>query len=159
MNSRPSWSSKLNSSYCPTQDTSYWLNSSSLHQTYFPTYLVYLEEEAPEEVLPAIIPCSDLTQHADNCLDTVCVMLLNPLAPTDFLEYGICGLLHYASKFFLLDGKLMHQNLQGCHKVVIPREKCFSLITQAHEVVGHRAIFSMLSNLWKGFGGPCWMKM
>src|SRR5882724_9307402 len=63
-------------------------------------------------------------------------------------------LIHYASKFVLMDGKLMCWDLQGCHKVVIPKEKQFSLISQAHEVVGHRVIFSTLSNLWERFWWP-----
>src|SRR5882724_5642089 len=81
-------------------------------------------------------------------------MLCDPLAPTDLSEPGIHGLVHYASKFFLLDGKLMHRDPQGLHKVVIPKEKCFFLITQAHEIVGHRAIFSTLSNLRERFWWP-----
>jgi len=81
-------------------------------------------------------------------------MLLDPLAPTDLSEPGICGLICYASKFFLLDSKLMHHNPQGHHKVVMPKEKCFFLIAQAHEIVGHRAIFSMLSNLQERFWWP-----
>src|SRR5882724_11004885 len=78
-------------------------------------------------------------------------MLCDPLAPTDLSEPGIHGLVHYASKFFLLDGKLMCHNPQGHHKVISPKEKCFFLITQAHEIVGHRAIFLTLSNLWERF--------
>jgi len=110
MNSWPSWSSKLNSSYHLTQATSYQPNSSSLHQKYPPTYSIYLEDEVPEEVPPPTIPHSDLAQHANDHLDTVHTMLLDPLTPTNLSEPGICSLLCYASKFFLLDGKLMHQD-------------------------------------------------
>src|SRR5882724_9835535 len=61
MNSWPSWSSRLKSSYCPTQVASYWLISYWLsHQKPFPTYLIYLEYEGPEEVPTPIIPHSDL---------------------------------------------------------------------------------------------------
>jgi len=81
-------------------------------------------------------------------------MLLEPLAPTDLSEPGICSLICYASKFFLLDGKLMHHNPQGHHKVISLKEKHFFFITRAHEIVGHRAIFLMLSNLRKRFWWP-----
>src|SRR5882724_8842707 len=87
MNSRPSWSSKLISSYHPTQATSYWLNSSSFFQTFFPTYSVYLEDKTPEDVPPAIIPHSDLPQCANDHFDTVCTMLLNPLAVRAILHH------------------------------------------------------------------------
>ena len=86
-------------------------------------------------------------------------MLRDPLATTNLSEPGICGLVHYASKFFLLDGKLMRRDPQGHHKVVLPKDKHFFLITQSHEIVGHRAIFSMLSDLRERFGGLCWMMM
>jgi len=157
MNSRPSWSSRLNSSYRPTRVASYWLISyrpisfQPSHQKLFPVYSIYLEDEGPKEVPTPVIPCSVLAQHANDRLDAVCTMLLNPLSPTDLSEPGICGLIHYASKFFLLNGKLMRCDPQGCHKVVMPKEKHFFLITRAHEIVGHRAIFSTLSNLQERF--------
>src|SRR5882724_8725962 len=53
-----------------------------------------------------------------------------------------------------MDGKLMHRDIQGRQKVVIPREKHYSLISQAHEAVGHRAIFSTLSYLRERFLWP-----
>src|SRR5882724_8325331 len=53
-----------------------------------------------------------------------------------------------------MDGKLMCWDIQGRHKVVIPREKCYSLISQAHEAVSHRAIFSTLSYLRECFWWP-----
>src|SRR5882724_4057506 len=119
MNSWPSWSSRLNSSYHLTQATSYWPTSYWLsHQFFFPTYLIYLEDEGPKEVPTPIIPHSDLAQHANDCLDAVCTMLLNPLVPTNLSEPGIHGLIHYSSKFFRLDGKLMCRDSQGHHKVV-----------------------------------------
>src|SRR5882724_9618358 len=53
-----------------------------------------------------------------------------------------------------MDGKLMCQDVQGCHKVVIPREKHYSLISRVHEAVGHRAIFSTLLYLREHFWWP-----
>src|SRR5882724_3726317 len=130
MNSWPSWSSRLSSSYHLTrvasyQPISFWLS----HQKLFPTYLIFLEDEGPKEVPTLVIPCSDLAQHADDCVDAVWAMSLDPLAPTNLSEPGIHGLICYASKFFLLDGKLMCCDPQGHHKVIIPKEKCFFLIT------------------------------
>ena len=48
----------------------------------------------------------------------------------------------------------MHWDIQGCHKVFIPREKHYSLISRAHEAVSHRAIFSTLSYLRERFWWP-----
>jgi len=56
----------------------------------------------------------------DNHLYSVLEILLDPLClPTS--ESGFHGLIQFSSKFGLIDGKLMHQNLQGCHMVVIPK--------------------------------------
>jgi len=81
------------------------------------------------------IPRSEPAQHANNHLDAVQAILLDPLAPTDLLESSVRSLIQYASKFFLMDRKLMRWDIQGCHKVVIPREKHYSLISQVHEAV------------------------
>src|SRR5882724_4331830 len=53
-----------------------------------------------------------------------------------------------------MEGKIMRWDIQGCHKVVIPREKCYPLISQEHEAVSHRAIFSTFSNLREHFWWP-----
>src|SRR5882724_10231500 len=134
MKSWPSWSSRLNSSYHLTQATLYWLISHwPSHQKLLPTYSIYLEDEGHEEAPTPVIPHSDLVQCTDDHLEAVRALLHDPLAPTNLSEPGIHGLVCYASKFFLLDSKLMRHDPQGHHKVVIPKEKHFFLITQAHE--------------------------
>src|SRR5882672_1128479 len=153
MNSRPTWSQRLNSSYCP--------NCANLptHSTencprFYPRYSVYLEDEASEDPPPSTIPHSESALLADDHLDSVQKLLLDPLAPTGLSESGIRTLMRYASKFFLMDGVLMRRDLQGRHKVVISIDKRFSLISRAHETVGHRAIFSTLANLRERFWWP-----
>src|SRR5882724_9008587 len=118
------------------------------------TYSVYLEDEVQEEVPTTCIPCLELSQHADDQLSSIWAISLNHPVPTDLSESVLHGLIHYASKFFLVDGKLMCQDLQGHHLVVILKEKQFSLISQVHEVIGHRVIFSTLSNLQERFWWP-----
>src|SRR5882724_8909192 len=53
-----------------------------------------------------------------------------------------------------MDGRLMCRDIQGRHKVVIPREKHYYLISREHEAVSHRAIFSTLSYLREHFWWP-----
>jgi len=115
------------------------------------TYSVYLEDEVQGEVPTTCIPHLELAQHADDQLSSICEILLDHPVHTNLSESVLHGLIHYASKFCLVDGKLMCQDLQGHHKVVILKEKQFSLISQVHEVIGHRVIFSTLSNLWERF--------
>jgi len=87
------------------------------------TYSAYLEDEVQEEVLPTCIPHLELAQHMDDWINSVWEILLDPLAPTELSESALHSLICYVSKFFLMDGKLMHRDFQGCHKVVILKEK------------------------------------
>src|SRR5882672_4824385 len=153
MNSRPSWSQRLDSSYHPNCPN-LWTRSAENHLKVCPRYSVYLEDEVSEDPPPSNIPHSESAQLADNHLDSVWKLLLDPLMPTNLSEYAINSLMCYASKFFLMDGVLMHRDLQGQHKVVILIDKCFSLISQVHETVSHRAIFSTLANLRERFWWP-----
>jgi len=93
MNSQPSWSSRLTSSYC--------LNC----QKYFPTYLIYLEDEVPEEVPPPIIPHSYLAQHANDHLDAVvlCYSTLLYLPTSQSLASTALSGMHSSSSFFWME--------------------------------------------------------
>jgi len=115
---------------------------------------VFLEDEDIQVEDTPEIPCSETAQHADNHLDAVWEILLDILTPIELLESSVQSLIQYTSKFFLMDGNLMCWDIQSHHKVVISREKCYCLISQAHEAVGHRAIFSTLSNLREQFWWP-----
>jgi len=79
---------------------------------------------------------------------------MDPLAPVDLSEAKLRKLVRYASKFFILDGQLMHRDIQAHHKVVISEEKRFHIISQAHDAIGHKAIFTTLSNLRGHFWWP-----
>ena len=48
----------------------------------------------------------------------------------------------------------MRRDIQARHKVVIPKDRRFPLISRAHDAVGHKAIFSTLSNLSERFWWP-----
>src|SRR5882724_9326623 len=155
MNSRPSWASRLNAPCSSTQSLSYLLYRPVPYRpkTHLLCSLFFEDEDIEGQDTPEI-PCSEPAQHADDRLDAVQAILLDPLETTDLLEYIVKSLIQYASKFFFMDGKLMNQDIQGHHKVVTPREKCYSLISRVHEAVGHRAIFSTLSYLREHFWWP-----
>ena len=74
--------------------------------------------------------------------------------PVDLMEAKLQNLVQYASNFLIMDGHLLHQDIQACHKVIIQPEICSHIISQAHEAVGHKAIFSTISNLWQQFWWP-----
>ena len=50
-------------------------------------------------------------------------------------------------KFFLLHGSLWHQELHGCHQLVVPKHWCFGLIKEAHNDLGHKGVFTVQTRL------------
>src|SRR5882672_561562 len=106
MNSRPTWSQRLNSSYRPNF-TNLPTRSAEICPRFYPRYSVYLEDEASEDPPPSNIPHSESALLVDDRLDSVWKLLLDPLAPTSLSESGVRTLMRYASKFFLMDGVLM----------------------------------------------------
>ena len=48
----------------------------------------------------------------------------------------------------------MCQDIQAHHKIILPTEKCFTIISHAHEAVGHRAIYSTLTSIQEHFWWP-----
>src|SRR5882672_1988551 len=89
MNSRPSWSQRLNYSYCLNCPNSPTCSASNCPKV-CPRYSVYLEDEVSEDPPPSNIPCSESAQLTDNHLDTIWEFLLDPLTPTDLSESSVC---------------------------------------------------------------------
>jgi len=116
--------------------------------------LAYHQAEDPQDVQDVMIPRSQDAQMADERLKLVRTILADPLAPVDLPDAKLWKLVQYASKFFILVGRLMRRDVQARHKVVIPQEKRFRIISQAHDAVGHKAIFVTQSNLRQRFWWP-----
>jgi hypothetical protein len=58
-------------------------------------------------------------------------------------------------QFFIRDGKLWHRNKSGMHQLVISDlDKRLSLMTQAHDQLGHKQAFSTRRNLSDHFWWP-----
>ena len=129
---------------------------SSLPSTSFSACSEYLHADSQPTRPSPEIPCSTHAQLADDRLDTVQSILSDPLASVNLPPGTLRKLVHHTSRFFILDGHLMRRDVQGHHKVVVSKDSRFSIISQAHEAVGHRA----LSQPWLAFanvsGGPCW---
>src|SRR6266481_4822930 len=149
MNSALSWSRWLRLS----SPTSFPL-ASSLPSTSFSACSAYLHAGSPPSGPSPKIPRSNHAQLADDQLETIWAILSDPLASVNLAPGALRKLVRHASRFFILDGHLMRWDVQGRHKVVISRDTRFSIISQAHDAVGHRALFSTLANLCERFWWP-----
>lgn len=59
-----------------------------------------------------------------------------------------------ATGFFLTEGQMWKKNSQGKHKLVIPEDRRFGLIKQAHDDLGHKGIFTVRTRLLERFWWP-----
>ena len=90
MNSRPSWASRLNEPCGSTQSSSYLLcRLVPYHPKTHLSCSVFFEDEDIEGQDTPEIPRSEPAQCADDHLDAVQAILLDPLAPTDLLESSV----------------------------------------------------------------------
>ena len=126
----------------------------SLPSTSFSACSAYLHAGSPLTKPSPEIPRSTHAQLADNHLDTVWSILSDPLASVNLPPGMVHKLVCHTSRFFILDGHLMCRDIQGCHKVVVSKDSHFSIISQAHKALGHRALFSTLASLYKCFWWP-----
>ena len=153
MNSAPSWSVQLTSSghtdnQARTDNRPAVFLPPLAHLSASAAYFV--TDDTSSSHVPDI-PHSALAQSADAHLKAIRDLLSNPLSLTGLSHSQLQKLVHYASKFFILDGRLMHRDIQARHKIVLPIEKHFTIISHAHEAVGHRAIYSPLTNIRERF--------
>ena len=128
--------------------------ASSLLSASFSACSGYLYADSPPAGPSPEIPRSTHAQLADDRLDTIQSILSDPLASVNLPLGTLRKLIHHASKFFILDGRLMRRDVQGRHKVVVSKDSRFSIISRAHEAVGHRALFSTLASLREHFWWP-----
>ncbi|GBE81975.1 hypothetical protein SCP_0403510 [Sparassis crispa] len=65
-----------------------------------------------------------------------------------------CQFLRYALDFFLRDGNLWRKDPSGRHKLFVDEGRCYTLIRQAHDDLGHKGIFTVWTRLLERFWWP-----
>jgi len=103
MNSTVLWTGRLGLSHHPDDQLTYlgWFTS------WDPVSSAYHQAEGECDSLAMDISRPQEAQNADEQLKSVRAILSDPLAPVDLPEAKLRKLVQYASKFFILDGRLL----------------------------------------------------
>jgi hypothetical protein len=97
------------------------------------------------------IPRNDHQNKANLKLNLVVALLRDTYRPTGMIDQGFKRLIRFAQDFFLKGNVLWHKSIHGHHKVVIPPAWRLSLITQAHDYVGHHGVYPVQSHVIERF--------
>jgi hypothetical protein len=100
------------------------------------------------------IPCDDHQNKANLKLNLIVALLWDTYRPTGMIDQDFKQLIRFAQDFFLKGNVLWRKSIHGHHKVVIPLAQCLSLITQAHNYVGHHGVYPVRSHLIERFWWP-----
>jgi hypothetical protein len=100
------------------------------------------------------IPRNNEQDKANLKLNLVVALLRDIQRPADMTNKECKRFVRYTQDFFLKGNVLWHKNFHGFHKVVIPPARRLSLITQAHNYVGHHGIYPVRSHLIERFWWP-----
>lgn len=102
----------------------------------------------------AVIPRSERFATLDSRLVQVEAFLRNPVRPEDTSDTAFKQLVRYSTEFFIRDDKLWRRDRHLLHKLVIPPERRFNLIRQAHDDLGHKGTFTIRARLLTRFWWP-----
>jgi hypothetical protein len=97
------------------------------------------------------IPCDDHQNKANLKLNLVITLLQDTYRLTGMIDQGFKRLIRFTQDFFLKGNVLWRKSIHGHHKVVILLAQHLSLITQAHDYIGHHGVYPVQSHLIKCF--------
>ncbi|KAJ3555802.1 hypothetical protein NP233_g12120 [Leucocoprinus birnbaumii] len=112
-----------------------------------------------ENLEPAIspfptIPRSEKARQRDLELQRVQAFLIDPQRPPDLSDDAFKRFVRYSANFFIRDGRLWRKDPKLSHKLVIPENRRYELIRQAHDDLGHKGIFTTRIRLLNRFWWP-----
>ena len=100
------------------------------------------------------IPRSENAHRQDNELSKFESFLRDTIRPPEMKEDQFRQFVKKATGFFILEGKLWKHDSHGRHKLVIPEMKRIALVQEAHDMLGHKGLFSVRTRLLDRFWWP-----
>ena len=101
-----------------------------------------------------IIPCTAKARAKDDRIDRIRNFLRDHIHPPDLSDLDYTSFINVATRFFLLNGSLYRQEQHGQHQLVVPVERCYGLIQEAHDSLRHKGVFSVRTCLLLRFWWP-----
>jgi hypothetical protein len=101
-----------------------------------------------------MMPCSDQANKWEAHIQNIESFLQNPACPDGMDEAQFRRLVCSASDFFILDDKLWHHRPNGCHQVIPLEEKHLTILTQAHDRLGHKGVYVVRTCILSCFWWP-----
>ena len=87
-------------------------------------------------------------------MDWIRDFLHDHIHPPDLSDTDYMSFFNAATRFFLLNGSLYHQEQHRQHQLVVPVERHYGLIQEAHDSLGHKGVFSVQTHLLLHFWWP-----
>jgi hypothetical protein len=100
------------------------------------------------------IPRSRKAQRRDERLVLIRTFLDNLQRPPELNDRDFRSFVRQVSDYFVRDNVLWRKRSDGHHQVVPSPDKCLSLISDAHDSLGHKGIFSTVRTLLARFWWP-----
>ena len=101
-----------------------------------------------------IIPCTVKAHAKDDQIDRIHNFLRDHVRPPDLSDSDYTSFINGATCFFLLNRSLYRQEQHGQHQLVVPVERRYRLIQEAHNSLGHKGVFSVQTRLLLRFWWP-----
>jgi hypothetical protein len=93
-----------------------------------------------------------LTDHVqDALLTSIEHFLTMHKRPLDFTVEEFETFVRQAVRFFILEDKLWHREAHGKHQLILPPNKWYRLLEEAHNDLGHKGIYMISSCLYSHF--------
>ena len=90
-----------------------------------------------------IIPHTAKARAKDNRIDRIRNFLCDHVRPPDLSDSDYTSFVNVATRFFLLNGSLYHREQHRQHQLVVPVERRYGLIQEAHDSLRHKGVFSV----------------
>jgi hypothetical protein len=100
------------------------------------------------------LPRTARSDQKENELIAIQAFLEDPHRPPGMDEKEFRRLIRLGSAFFVNNGRLWRRHPQAKHQLVIPRERRFGLIREAHDTLGHKGVFVIRTRLLERFWWP-----
>jgi hypothetical protein len=100
------------------------------------------------------IPRSNKAQVLDAKMVVIKLFLNSCKKPVDLSDEEFKSFVHYAAHFFILEDNLWRRDPQGKHQLVVDPRKCYHILKEAHDDLGHKGVYAVHMRLLLQFWWP-----